>query len=94
MLNHATSKFPQVKVFKLSLQELQYHAAFGLILCIDAMEMIFLEDCPLVLGNFHQAFKTSGQLYFTVEIAGESVLDHDYKTALDQGLPVRSLSKT
>jgi 2-polyprenyl-3-methyl-5-hydroxy-6-metoxy-1,4-benzoquinol methylase len=88
MLSHATRKFPQVRVKKFGLQEIQYHQAFDLILCIDAMEMIFPEDWPTVLGNFHEALKPSGQLYFTVEITEQSILDHDYQAGLNKGLPI------
>jgi len=88
MLNRATRKYPQVRVKKFGLQEMQYREAFDLILCVDAMEMIFPEDWPLVLGNFHRALKPTGQLYFTVEIADPSIIEHDYQAGLDLGLPV------
>jgi hypothetical protein len=52
------------------------------------MEMVFPEDWPLVLGNFHRALKPSGQLYFTVEIADPATIEHDYQAGLEQGLPV------
>ncbi len=88
MLERALAKFPQVSVEKLGLQEIRYHSAFDLVICMDAMEMIFPEDWPLVLSNFHRALKPSGQLYFTVEITDPASIDHDYHAALDQGLPV------
>jgi SAM-dependent methyltransferase len=88
MLDRATRKYPQVRVKKFGLQEIQYNEAFDLILCIDAMEMIFPEDWPVVLANFHQALKPSGQLYFTVEIAEPSLIDHDYQAGLDLGFPI------
>jgi SAM-dependent methyltransferase len=88
MLERASEKFPQVPTEKLGLQEMRYQSTFDLIICMDAMEMIFPEDWPFVLHNFHQALKPFGQLYFTVEVADPFVVDHDYHTALDQGLPV------
>lgn len=88
MLDRANRKYPQVRVKKFGLQEIQYQEAFDLILCIDAMEMVFPEDWPLVLGNFHRALKPSGQLYFTVEIADPATIEHDYQAGLEQGLPV------
>jgi len=88
MLDRATRKYPQVRVKKFGLQEIHYQEAFDLILCIDAMEMVFPEDWPPVLGNFYRALKPSGQLYFTVEIADPAVLEHDYQTGIGQGLPV------
>jgi len=88
MLDRAARKYPQVRVKKFGLQEIHYQEAFDLILCIDAMEMIFPEDWPPVLGNFHQALKPSGQLYFTVEIADPTTIELDYQASLEQGLPV------
>jgi SAM-dependent methyltransferase len=88
MLNRANRKYPQVRVKKFGLQEIQYQEAFDLILCIDAMEMIFPEDWPVVLDNFHRALKPTGRLYFTVEIADPSTIDRVYQAGLGQGLPV------
>ena len=88
MLDRATRKYPQVRVKKFGLQEIHYQEAFDLILCIDAMEMVFPEDWPLVLGNFLRALKPSGSLYFTVEIADPAIIEHDYQASIDQGLPV------
>jgi SAM-dependent methyltransferase len=88
MLQRATQKFPRVPTRKVGLQELHFKSAFDLIMCIDAMENVFPEEWPLVLGNFHRALKPSGWLYFTVEIAEPSTLEPDYQAALAQGLPV------
>jgi SAM-dependent methyltransferase len=88
MLKRATNKYPQVRVKKFGLQEINFQESFDLILCIDAMEMISPEDWPKVLANFHQALKPHGKLYFTVEIADPSVIEHDFQAALGQGLPV------
>ena len=79
MLELATRKYPQVRAKKIGLQELNFQEAFDLILCIDAMEMIFPEDWPKVLGNFHRALKQGGQLYFTVEIAAADAIEQDYQ---------------
>jgi SAM-dependent methyltransferase len=88
MLNRASAKFPQVKVEKIGLQEMAYRSVFDLIICMDAMEMVFPEEWPLVLDNFHRALKPFGQLYFTVEIADPSIIEKDYHAALENGLPV------
>ena len=88
MLDYANSKFPQVTVEKLGLQELSYRGAFDLILCMDAMENVFPEEWPTVLANFHRALKPLGQLYFTVELLDREQLDHDHQAGLEQGLPV------
>lgn len=68
MLNKAASKFPDVEVRKIGLQEMDYTNAFDGIICIDAMENVFPEDWKLVLNNFHRALKNGGVLYFTVEV--------------------------
>jgi 2-polyprenyl-3-methyl-5-hydroxy-6-metoxy-1,4-benzoquinol methylase len=88
MLERAYTKFPQVPARKVGLQELRYHSAFDLVICMDAMEMVFPEDWPVVLHNFSQALKPSAPLYFTVEVADLTVIDQDYHIAQDKGLPV------
>jgi SAM-dependent methyltransferase len=88
MLSRAKAKFPDVQVEKVGLQEMSYHEAFDGIICMDAMENIFPEDWPLVLGNFHRALKPQGYLYFTVEIADESDIEKAFIRAQQSGLPV------
>lgn len=88
MLERAIRKHPQVRVKKFGLQEMNFLEAFDLILCMDAMEMVFPEDWPKVLSNFHRALKPGGQLYFTVEIAEQGLIEKDYQAAVDLGLPV------
>ena len=88
MLDRAIRKYPQVRVKKFGLQEMNFQEAFDLILCLDAMENVFPEDWPKVLGNFHRALKPAGQLYFTVEIAEQDMIEHDYQAAIALGLPV------
>jgi SAM-dependent methyltransferase len=88
MLDRATRKYPQVRVKKFGLQEMNFQDAFDLILCMDAMEMVFPEDWLKVLANFQRALKPAGQLYFTVEIAEQDMLDRDYQAGIDLGLPV------
>lgn len=88
MLNHAMEKYPQVTTCKTGLQEIDFVDTFDLILCIDSMENVFPEDWPFVLENFYRALKTFGQLYFTVEIADPTVLEHDYQSGLALGLPL------
>jgi SAM-dependent methyltransferase len=88
MLDRAHAKYPQVLVKKLGLQDIQDRETFDLIICMDAMEMVFPEDWLQVLANFHRALKPSGQLYFTVEIADKPAIDLDYQVCKDLGLPV------
>jgi ubiquinone/menaquinone biosynthesis C-methylase UbiE len=88
MLNQAQAKFPGVPIEKLGLQELNFVAQFGGIICMDAIEFVFPEDWPLVLANFHRALKPGGPLYFTVELIEEADLRASQESALAQGLPV------
>jgi SAM-dependent methyltransferase len=88
MLRQAQTKFPGVPTEKLGLQEMSYHEAFDGILCVDAMEMIFPEDWPLVLHNFHRALRNGGYCYFTVEIIDPGELIESQAEARRQGLPI------
>jgi SAM-dependent methyltransferase len=88
MLDRGHAKFPQVRMLKLGLQEMQYRDAFDAVICMDAMEMVFPEDWPLELSNFHRALKQEGQLYFTVEVEEGNVIERDFQAGIDLGLPV------
>jgi SAM-dependent methyltransferase len=88
MLNRASSKFPDVPIEKLGMQELRLVEAVDGLICMDAMEFVFPEDWPLVFGNFHRALKPRGHLYFTVELIDEEQLRASLESARQQGLPV------
>ena len=62
--------------------------AFEGIICMDAMELVFPEDWPLVLRNFHRALKPQSHLHFTVELPDEAELRDSQQAAAAQGLPV------
>jgi len=88
MLARAKARFPTVQVEHLGLQEMAYHEAFDGVICMDAMEHVFPEDWPLVLGNFYRALKPQGYLYFTVEIADESEVKQAFARGQRLGLPI------
>jgi len=88
MLAHAQGKFPAVPVEKVGLQEMRYREAFDGAICMDAMEMVFPEDWPLVLKNLYRAIRPAGYLYFTVEIAAESDIENAFVAGQQLGLPV------
>lgn len=88
MLSQAHAKFPHVPVEKIGLQEISHQAAFAGAICVDAMENIFPEDWPLVLGNLHRALKPGGHLYFTVELAEEQEVAKAYAAGRALGLPL------
>ncbi len=87
MLLRAQAKFPDVPVEKVGLQELHFVEAFDGIICMDAMELVFPEDWPLVLANFRRALKPGGHLYLTVELIDEHDLSESFAAAQQQGLP-------
>ena len=88
MLRRAQGKFPRVPVRKLGLQELDYEERFDGLVCIDAMENVFPEDWPRVLGNFHRALRPRGHLYLTTEIEDETELAAAYEAGRRMGLPL------
>ncbi len=88
MLKIAQRKHPGVPVRKLGLQELADRDAFDGIVCIDAMELVFPEDWPLVLQNFHRALRDRGLLYLTVELETPEALADAYCAGREAGLPV------
>jgi SAM-dependent methyltransferase len=88
MLEQARRKFLDVPTRKLGLQDLEDVATVEGIICMDAMEFVFPEDWPGVLGNFHRALKPGGHLYFTVELADAEETAAAFRAALAQGLPV------
>jgi SAM-dependent methyltransferase len=88
MLGRAREKFPGVRLEKIGLQELSYREAFEGAICMDAMEHVFPEDWPAVLGNLQRALKPQGVLYFTVEIAAEAEIEQAFLRGKQMGLPV------
>src|SRR5579859_6936724 len=55
MLARARDKHSDVAVEQMGLQDLTFTDAFDGFICIDAMEVVFPEDWPQVLGNFARA---------------------------------------
>jgi hypothetical protein len=56
--------------------------------CIDAMEIVFPEDWPLVLANFARALHSDGYLYITVEVESDEELRIAYEAGQRLGLPL------
>jgi SAM-dependent methyltransferase len=88
MLLQATAKYPQVAVRHVGLQELDYVDTFDGIICVDAMENIFPEDWPVILGNFARALHERGSLYLTVETTDEEDLETAYHAGQRLDLPL------
>ena len=85
--------FPRLRYEKIGLQEMDFHAEFDGIICVEASEHICPEDYPGILCTFHEALKPGGLLYFTAETQVTAVedgedLDEAYAKAREQGLPV------
>jgi len=88
MLARVKEKFPNVRVEKIGLQEMDYQQAFEGVICMDAMEHVFPENWQRVLGNFQRALKPQGYLYFTVEIIDKAEIEQAFSRGQQLGLPV------
>jgi SAM-dependent methyltransferase len=88
MLARAHAKHPEVVLEKVGLQELEFQCAFDAALCIDAMEYVFPEEWPRVLGNLHRAVRDGRLIYLTVEQIGSVEITGAYAEARGKGLPV------
>jgi SAM-dependent methyltransferase len=88
MLAVARAKHAEVPIEKIGLQELAFVTAFDAAICVDAMENVFPEDWPLVLGNLRRALHPGGHLYLTVETIDEHELEDVFEEATAQGVPV------
>ena len=88
MLAVARTKHAEVPTEKVGLQELAFVATFDAAICVDAMENVFPEDWPLVLGNLRQAIRPGGYVYLTVETIDERELAEAFDEATRQGVPV------
>jgi 2-polyprenyl-3-methyl-5-hydroxy-6-metoxy-1,4-benzoquinol methylase len=86
-------RFPRLRYEKIGLQEIDFHAAFDGVICMDSMEHICPEDYPGILRAFREALKPGGVLYFTADtsetaVEDGEVLEEAYAKARAQGLPV------
>jgi SAM-dependent methyltransferase len=88
MLATARAKFPDVRTEQVGLQELAFEGEFDGVLCVDAMEFVFPEDWPRVLGNLRRALRPGGHLYLTVELTDPEALERAFADATARGLPV------
>jgi hypothetical protein len=83
-----SSQFPDVPVEHVGVQELTFTDTFDAAICMDAMEMTFPEDWPVVLSNFARAIHARGYFYCTVERESESELRIAYEAGKRLGLPL------
>jgi len=88
MLRRAHAKFPDIPMKHVALQDLTFNDAFDAVTCIDAMEIVFPEDWPLVLANFTRALHTDGYLYITVEVESDDESRVAYEAGQRLGLPL------
>ena len=88
LLAEAATKFPQVPTDQHDLQDLPYQGEFDGVLCVDAMEFVPPEEWPPVLERFHQALRSGGWLYLTVELARQEQVRAANQAARRSGLPV------
>lgn len=80
--------FPRLQYEKTGLQEMDFHARFDGIICMDAMEHICPEDWPVILDRFHKALKPGGLLYLTVDAEKTEEDREAFERAKAMGLPV------
>lgn len=88
MLLAAQAKFPGIAVEQVGLQELTFVDTFDAIMCVDAMEMVFPEEWPLVLQRFSRALHEYGFLFLTVAVLSKKALDIAYLAGQRLGLPL------
>jgi SAM-dependent methyltransferase len=88
MLRMAGAKHPDVPTEKAGLQELAFASEFDGAICVDAMENVFPEDRPLVLGNLRRTLRPGGYLYLTVETIDDREIAEVYEEAIAAGVPV------
>ena len=88
MLSRAAAKHPDVETRRISLQDLDFDAAFDAVICVDAMEDVPPEEWPLVVANLRRAVRPGGQIYLTVEMTDEDWLIKAYDVGKARGLPV------
>jgi SAM-dependent methyltransferase len=88
MLCQVQAKFPDVPVEHVGMQELSFVDTFDGIICIDALEMAFPEDWPVILHNFARALHVYGMLYFTVAVITQKILDIAFHAGQRLGLPL------
>lgn len=88
MLARARERCPSIRYEKMGLQELDFHAAFDGVTCMDAMEHVPPEEYPGILRRFQEALKPGGVLYFTVDQASAEEIEAAYQRARARGLPV------
>lgn len=70
------------------LQEMYFSEIFDGAICMDALEHICPEDWPLILQRFHQAMKSRGYFYSTVELADQADVENAFQQGKDLRLPV------
>ncbi len=88
MLDRAKTRYSNILLEKVGLQEMTFSETFDGVICMDAMEHVGPEDWPITLANFSEALKSKGFLYFTVEAADESRNQESLYPRRKAGLPV------
>lgn len=88
MLARAKTKYPDVRLEHVGLQELSFEGSFDAGMCVDAMEHVPPEEWPLVLTNLRRAVRAGGHVYLTIEQVDRSDLERAFEEATAQGLPV------
>jgi cyclopropane fatty-acyl-phospholipid synthase-like methyltransferase len=88
MLAQASRKSPDVPVRRLALQELDEHARYDALICVDALENVGPEDWPPVLGRLREALRPGAPIYLTSEIPEPGEAEAEFAAARARGEPV------
>ena len=88
MLAQARARGLALALHQVGLQELTFDSEFDAAMTVDAMENVFPEDWPAVLGNLRRAVRPGGHLYLTVEEVSEAAIDDAFTKLTSRGLPV------
>jgi 2-polyprenyl-3-methyl-5-hydroxy-6-metoxy-1,4-benzoquinol methylase len=81
-------QYPRLHYEKIGLQEMDFHAQFEGVVCLDALEHVPPEDWPGIVQRFSEALKPGGMLYVTVEEPEWDEVRAAYERARALGLPV------
>ena len=86
MIAEARRRFPSVSLEKTSLQALRPDLRTDGVICVGAMEFVFPEDWPAVLGKLRRA-ASGGAIYLNVEQIPTEAVARAHADLLADGIP-------
>ncbi len=85
---HPKEQYPNLRYFKIGLQEMNFQAVFDGAILMDAIEHICPEDWPVILKGIQQALKPGAAFYITIDPARPKEDQEAYERARAMNLPV------